>query len=181
MSKIINSDHRTRKLFSNILETNYTMITLLFYLSGLINILGIGILAHGDIRQYIIGSLSSGYSVSVVYDSPARYYPQVFGAEGCIGVILWGLAYIAVARKYKTLPLLCLVFCLEKIFYTVTWVNWYWSRYEEIGTFERGSPLLGLFFRLYGYNDAFFAVVFFIAFIYALFCARKESKKMKRS
>jgi len=159
------------------------IIPFLFYLSGLINIVGISILSWRDLVTLYRGFFANfaGTDGGLVIDelSPGGLYPNVFSAEGCLCIMLWGLAYIAVARKYKQVPGLCLVFCLEKIFYFLTWVNWYYQNSNHLpGLYER-KPLLALFFQIYGWNDAFFAVVFFIAFL-ACFSGSTTTQKPKK-
>ena len=151
------------------------MLPLLFYLSGLINILGMCVLASGELTglynsyiSVITGSALGGIAIPSKV-SVSALYPTVFSPEGCFCIILWGMAYIAVANKYAQLPMLCLVFCIEKIFYTITWVNWYFSNAGKVFDISQQKPLVGLFFQIYGFNDAFFAVVFFVAFLVALF------------
>ena len=41
----------------------------------------------------------------------------LFGPGGCVGVLLWGLAYLSLARSYSAAPAVALVFALEKLFY----------------------------------------------------------------
>merc|ERR1712130_8395 len=107
-----------------------SLLTLLFYVAALANVGGMLLLSGGQ-----IGILFRSYYGSfiglpgILIPGASRYslaalYPNVFSPEGCVAVILWGLAYAAVAQQYQRLPWLCFVFALEKAFYTLTWVNW---------------------------------------------------------
>lgn len=122
----------------------------LFVMSGLMNILGMLV-------------VSKGFSNTLLYDE----YPEVFGLEGCLCIMLWGLAYIAVAPRFTLMPALCLVFALEKLLYTATWLLYMQRRYATIVLLFHKDWLTGSFYYLYGVNDLFFAVVFVVAFIVA--------------
>jgi len=50
--------------------------------------------------------------------------------------------------------------------------------HEQLEVIMKQKPLVGLFFQTYGYNDGFFAIVFFIAFIVAL-TTRSAPPKVK--
>jgi hypothetical protein len=125
-------------------------ITLLFYLSGIANIVGMAV-------------VSRGFTSTVFF----KEYPEVFSMQGCIGVMLWGLAYMAVASSFQRLPSLCLVFALEKAFYTWTWFAYMQRRHAVMVLVFNKDPLVGMFYYLYGINDAFFCVVFLVAYWFA--------------
>ena len=54
--------------------------------------------------------------------------PAVFSWLGHVVIVLWGLAYWAVARSYRHVPYLLLVFFIEKMVYTTTWLLWLMHR-----------------------------------------------------
>lgn len=43
--------------------------------------------------------------------------PVMFSWVGQIGIILWGLAYLSVSRKFHLVPYIVAVFCIEKMLY----------------------------------------------------------------
>ena len=158
------------------------LITLSFYLAGLINIVGMLLIATPELTDLynsysstILGTSGGGVTLGRQV-SVSTEYPAVFSPEGCFCIMLWGLAYISVASKFKQVPLLCLVFCIEKVFYTLTWFNWYFSYADHVFDISQQKPLLGLFFQAYGFNDGLFAVIFFIAFLVGLFSRGNKLK-----
>eukprot|EP01094_Clydonella_sp_ATCC50884_P026732 TRINITY_DN7437_c0_g1_i1.p1 TRINITY_DN7437_c0_g1~~TRINITY_DN7437_c0_g1_i1.p1 ORF type:complete len:145 (+),score=51.98 TRINITY_DN7437_c0_g1_i1:159-593(+) len=126
------------------------IITILFYLSGVANIVGMLVFSQGFTSKRFL-----------------REYPAVFGVEGCIGVMLWGLAYIACARSFVHVPWICAVFTIEKLFYVGTWFHYMDENFDVIGILMHYDRLAGAFFIFYGLNDLFFAIVFAYAFVYA--------------
>jgi len=93
----------------------------------------------------------------------AALYPGLFGPEGCVAIVLWGLAYAAVAGRWSTTPALCGVFCVEKLFYGVTWLL-YWAR-SPLSVEEHMSqhPEAATLLLVYGAGDFAFAVFFAVA------------------
>mmetsp|Transcript_14151 Transcript_14151/g.36311 ORF Transcript_14151/g.36311 Transcript_14151/m.36311 type:complete len:139 (+) Transcript_14151:105-521(+) len=89
----------------------------------------------------------------------------LFDGNGCVGVLLWGLAYAALHDAYHHAPKLCLVFALEKLFYGGHWLAWLSAHGGELPELLRADPLTGIFFALYGIGDLGFAAGFFAAFL----------------
>ncbi len=86
--------------------------------------------------------------------------PVVFSRFGLLGIVLWGLAYLAVAGTYPQVPLLVAVFALEKLVYVVTWVDWMARFGSEWPRLWSESPLSAVFFAIYGPTDLLFGVFF---------------------
>ena len=86
--------------------------------------------------------------------------PVVFSRFGLVCIVLWGLAYLAVARRYQHVPLLVAVFAVEKFVYAGTWIGWMARFGSELPGLFRESPLAAVFFAVYGPNDLLFAVFF---------------------
>ena len=84
----------------------------------------------------------------------------LFGAGGCIGVLLWGAAYFALARRYDVAPAVAAVFCVEKAFYGVHWLRWMSAHGGELSSLVETDPLAGAFFSMYGVGDLVFMVFF---------------------
>lgn len=86
--------------------------------------------------------------------------PVVFSQFGQLAIILWGLAYCSVARAYSQVPLLVLVFAVEKLVYSLIWLNWMVHRGHTIPAIAEDSMLSALFFSVYGAGDFAFCVFF---------------------
>jgi len=84
----------------------------------------------------------------------------LFGPGGCIGVLLWGLAYLALARSYSSAPAVALVFALEKLFYGTHWLLWLRDHSGELGQMIESDYLTGTFYSIYGPGDLAFMVFF---------------------
>ena len=74
--------------------------------------------------------------------------------------MLWGLAYLAVARNYAAVPTLVLVFAIEKAIYVTTWIAWMSSWGSDLGSIWTRDPLTAIFFVIYGPNDLMFGIFF---------------------
>lgn len=97
----------------------------------------------------------------------SSHYPSVFSTFGLLAICLWGLAYISVAKSYKSVPNLMLVFFVEKLCYVATAVIW-WSQYgSSIELIFSESIMAGIFYIIYGLNDLLFAAVFLTAYFVA--------------
>jgi hypothetical protein len=118
-------------------------ITLGFYLAGAINILGILLFSLAWTNVELIGRS-----------------PRVFSPFGILAVILWGLAYLSVARTYHHVPKLIAVFALEKLFYVITWMWWQFHHAAELPALYQTAPLTATFFTLYGPLDLAFGLFF---------------------
>ena len=114
-----------------------------FIAAGLANILGVLIFSLG-FTNTLLTTLS----------------PVVFSTFGLISIILWGLAYLAVARAYPHVPYLVLVFVIEKLVYVITWVQWLAQSGQTLPGLFTQSPLTAAFFALYGLNDLAFGLFF---------------------
>ena len=112
-----------------------------FIVAGLTNVLGILL-------------FSKGFTNTRLFE----LYPEVFGVMGCVGVILWGLAYMSVA--YVRPRTLSLVFCLEKVVYFGTWLCWLHCRGAILPSLWAEDPLTAFFFTFYGPLDLAFGAFF---------------------
>jgi len=112
-----------------------------FIAAGLTNILGILLFSKGLRNEWLF-----------------LYYPEVFGVFGCVGVMLWGLAYLSAANtRPRTLSL---VFCLEKVVYFGTWLYWLHTRGGLLPSLWEWDPLTAFFFTFYGPLDLAFGALF---------------------
>ena len=127
-------------------------ITKGFWLAGVYNVAGILIFS-----KFFTNSLLSSLD------------PAAFSWLGLISIILWELAYCSVAKSYRSVPYLVLVFFVEKMLYTVTWLKWLsknWSTLPSL--FSKKSPLTATAYSIYGAGDFVFGVFFLWVAIKAL-------------
>ncbi len=89
--------------------------------------------------------------------------PIVFSWLGQIAIILWGLAYLSVARSFWNVPYLVVVFCLEKMLYAGAWLYWLATTPEKLDVLAGQSMLMFCFFASYGFGDFLFGLFFLIA------------------
>ncbi|MDO4626126.1 MAG: hypothetical protein Q4A81_02270 [Pasteurellaceae bacterium] len=86
--------------------------------------------------------------------------PVVFSWLGQIAIILWGLAYLSVARSFWLVPQLVLVFCLEKMLYAVAWIYWLITSQDKLNALANQSITFFCFFSSYGFGDFLFGIFF---------------------
>lgn len=84
----------------------------------------------------------------------------LFGPGGCVGILLWGMAYYALRNRYEQAPALSLVFCVEKLFYAAHWTLWMSAHAGELSSMYDADALTALFFTIYGAGDALFMIFF---------------------
>ena len=118
--------------------------------AGLFNIVGVLALTRG-FQDLSLGS----------------YFPDLFSIWGLIGIILWGLCYMAMASRYRVAPEILVVFALEKIFYFASWCWWQWHHFSELPAMWVDNPAAAVFYGTYGPGDLTFAVFFLALFIKA--------------
>ncbi|QIZ75969.1 hypothetical protein [Ferrimonas lipolytica] len=122
-------------------------IRLGFYAAGIINIGGILLFSKALTNEVLMQS-----------------DPQTFSLLGCLTIMLWGAAYLVTAKAVTQAPLIALVFALEKMAYTVVWVTWVWRYGDTLPILYDQDTMAGLFYMIYGINDALFAVFFVLTF-----------------
>ena len=86
--------------------------------------------------------------------------PAVFSWLGQIAIVLWGLAYWAVARPYRHVPYLVLVFFIEKMVYAAIWLLWLLQKGHSLASVASESLLTAIFFGVYGAGDFAFGIFF---------------------
>jgi hypothetical protein len=114
-----------------------------FRLAGLVNVVGILVVSRGFTNATLVSRS-----------------PIVFSRFGLVCILLWGLAYLAVAREHARVPLLVAVFALEKLVYVLTWLSWMFRFGSELPRLFAESPLTGVFYAIYGPNDLLFGIFF---------------------
>ena len=73
---------------------------------------------------------------------------------GLVMIILWGLAYISVAKKYTEVKWLIAVFAIEKLVYVYKYIQWQLN--NDLSQVYDEDLMAGLFYSIYGLNDAAF-------------------------
>jgi hypothetical protein len=86
--------------------------------------------------------------------------PAVFSWLGQLSIVLWGLAYWAVAKSYHRVPTLVAVFAFEKFVYTLTWLRWLSEKAQTLPSIASESPMTAIFFSAYGAGDLLFGLFF---------------------
>lgn len=90
--------------------------------------------------------------------------PAVFSTFGQAMIMVWGLAYIAVAKQFTAVPWLCLVFFVEKLAYVAVWALWWAQHADQFSSLWAAAPLTAVFIAGYGLNDLAFGLLFLLAF-----------------
>lgn len=117
-----------------------------FILAGLMNI--IGVLAN-----------SRFFTNAVIPTVDA----EVMSNFGLLMIIIWGIAYISVARNFEKVKWLVGVFAIEKFIYGFTWTKWILNN-NLSDVFEKDKSA-GVFYAIYGINDWIFFIFFSLIFI----------------
>jgi hypothetical protein len=129
---------------------NYSTIKKGFYLAGISNIIGVLV-------------FSKLFTNSVIPETD----PSVMSYFGLLMIIVWGFAYIAVAKNFETLKWLVAVFAIEKFCYGFIWTKWILN--NSVSPIFDKDILAGSFYSFYGINDW----LFFLFFVYVFFKIKK--------
>ena len=92
-----------------------------------------------------------------------EYDPVVMSNFGLLMIVIWGLAYIAIAYNYEKVIGLVGVFAIEKSIYGYIWINWMLN--NNVSEVYEKDFMAGLFYSIYGVNDLFFCLFFLFVFI----------------
>ena len=92
-----------------------------------------------------------------------EFDPDVMSTFGLIMIVLWGLAYVAVAKNYYKVKWLVRVFAIEKLVYGIVWIQWLLN--HNLSDVYDKDILAGLFYSMYGVNDLLFCVFFVYVFL----------------
>lgn len=93
----------------------------------------------------------------------AEYDPVVMSNFGLLMIVIWGFAYIAVAKNYHTVKWLVGVFAVEKFIYGYIWLQW--MKNNSVDEVAAKDKMASMFFSGYGLNDWVFFVFFLVVFI----------------
>jgi len=89
--------------------------------------------------------------------------PVVMSNFGLLMIVIWGLAYISVAKNYQYVKWLVGIFAIEKLIYGYTWINWISN--NSIDEAYAKDLFAGIFYSIYGINDWIFFLFFSYVFI----------------
>ena len=118
-------------------------------------------------KGFIIAGLMnmSVLAFSRLFTNPviAEYDPVVMSNFGLLMIVVWGLAYMSVAKNYQHVKWLVAVFAIEKFIYGFIWIQWMLS--NNISTVFAKDKMAGAFYATYGVNDWVFCIFFLLVFI----------------
>ncbi|WP_299210936.1 hypothetical protein [uncultured Dokdonia sp.] len=89
--------------------------------------------------------------------------PTVMSNFGLVMIVIWGVAYIAIAKKYHHVKWLVGVFAIEKLIYGSVWLQWILN--NNISDVYEKDTMAGMFYSIYGVNDLLFCVFFLFVFV----------------
>lgn len=88
---------------------------------------------------------------------------NVLSNFGLLMIVIWGIAYIAVAKNFYQVKWLVGVFAIEKFIYGFVWINWLLK--NNISDVFEKDKMAGMFYASYGVNDWIFFAFFLYVFI----------------
>lgn len=102
---------------------------------------------------------------SKLFSNPviAEYDAVVMSNFGLLMIVVWGLAYLSIAKSYQEVKWLVGVFVIEKFIYGFIWAKWMLN--NNIADVFSKDILAGLFYASYGVNDWVFCIFFLFVFI----------------
>ena len=99
----------------------------------------------------------------------AEFDPVVLSNFGLIMIVIWGLAYMSIAKNYQSVKWLVAVFAIEKFIYGFVWIKWLLN--NSISDVYEKDVMAGLFYSMYGVNDWLFFV--FFSYVFTLVSTKK--------
>ena len=84
--------------------------------------------------------------------------PVVMSNFGLLMIVVWGLAYMSISKKYQNVKWLIAVFALEKLIYGCIWLQWITT--NSVTEVYDKDVMAGLFYSIYGVNDLLFFMFF---------------------
>ena len=123
-----------------------SLITKGFIASGIMNTIGVLIFTKGFTN-----------------DAIPETDPVVMSYFGLLMIMVWGLAFIAVAKSFDKVIWLVGVFVLEKLAYVIAYSYWF-SNHSLSAVYEK-DLFAGVFYSVYGLNDFLFMLFFAYVFI----------------
>lgn len=134
-----------------------TIIPLGLILAGFTNIVGVIVFTQGFTNS-----------------TAQSYMPELFSTPSLMLIMLWGLAYILLGKRYQRAPSLLLVFALEKLVYAGYWLQWFLQHPNELTQIAEHSILTATFLGIFGPVDLFFSLFF----LWALWTTRRSMHRL---
>lgn len=122
---------------------NQQVITKVFWVAALYNIIGIL-----SVSQFFTNGLLTTLD------------PMIFSWVGILAILLWGFAYLSVAKSYQHVPYLLIVFFVEKMFYAGVWLKWIIHQGSTLPNIAQESLITAAFYAGYGIGDFLFGIFF---------------------
>lgn len=113
------------------------------------------------------GAMNMGVLIfSRLFTNPTipKFDPVVMSNFGLLMIVLWGLAYISIAKNFHAVKWLVGIFAIEKLIYGCVWLNWMMN--NDISNVYEEDVMAGIFYSVYGVNDWLFFVFFLWVFFY---------------
>ena len=92
--------------------------------------------------------------------------PAVMSNFGLLMIVIWGFAYMSVAKNFHEVKWLVGVFAVEKFIYGCVWANWMIN--NDVKEVFKKDTMAGLFYSVYGINDWLFFLFFAFTFIHLI-------------
>lgn len=118
-----------------------------------------GFILSGIINTLAILFFSKGFTNDVIPETD----PVVMSYFGLLMIMVWGLAFIAVAKVFDKVKWLIAVFALEKLCYVIAYG--YWFSNNSVQEVYDEDVIAGIFYSIYGLNDFLFMLFFGYVFI----------------
>lgn len=118
-----------------------------------------GLILSGIINTIGILFFTKGFTNDVIPETDT----VVMSYFGLIMIMVWGLAFIAVAKIFDKVKWLIAVFALEKLCYVIAYGYWF-SNNSLQEVYDR-DIIAGVFYSIYGLNDFIFMIFFGYVFI----------------
>ena len=119
----------------------------------------LGFIISGVINIFAVLILSRFFTNTAI----SKHDPVVMSNFGLLMIILWGFAYISLARDYAKIKWIVAVFAIEKLIYGIVWINW--RLQNDVSSIFDEDIMAGIFYSIYGINDLLFFVFFSFVFI----------------
>lgn len=129
------------------MKLNKALVKKGMYLSGIMNIGGVLV-------------FSRLFTNKVINEAD----PVVMSNFGLLMIVVWGLAFLAMASKWEHLKWIIGVFVIEKFIYGFNWTRWMIN--NELSSIYEADTMAGIYFAIYGLNDWFFCIFYLVVFIY---------------
>ena len=125
-----------------------------------------GFIAAGAVNILAVLVLSRAFTNRVIPETD----PEVMSNFGLLMIAVWGLAFLAVANRYRSVKWLVGAFVVEKLIYATVWFRWLTT--HDLAAVYAKDLFAGVFYSAYGLNDFSF-FLFFAAVFYQLHQAEK--------